>query len=197
MWIVFALVITSSVLAQEVRRIDFSRQDARRVRVRIDAGIGLGGCQGSYFREVDWTQVINSAHKPERASYWPALYAELEIRPAARLGFVAHYDVWGNGRSIEAGNRGYNYYSHAQTFLAGGRWYYDWNTPRIEWYSGLMAGWSHNWSTGAAGVPKVDTSDFAHQLTFIGFRKKGPLGVSIELGQGYKGFLVLGVSAAF
>jgi hypothetical protein len=64
-------------------------------------------------------------------------------------------------------------------------------------YSGLMGGWSHNWSTGTPGIAKVNSADFAHQITLIGFRSPGVVGVTLELGQGYKGFLSTGLSIAF
>lgn len=165
--------------------------------VRVDLGFSVLGCQGSYLKEVEWNQVHPSGHHPERSSYWPAFYAELEVRPWERIGILAHADWWRNGRSIEGSNRLWRYDSEAQTYMIGGRWYYDFHTPKMQWYSGLMGGWSHNTSGGAPGVPVVDQSFFAHQITFIGFRKKTARGISMELGQGYKGFLSMAWSLAF
>jgi hypothetical protein len=39
--------------------------------------------------------------------------------------------------------------------------------------------------------------DFAHQITFIGFRPNRTGATAIELGQGYKGFLSFALSFQF
>jgi hypothetical protein len=194
------LVAGSPLFGQEVTRYDFSQKAPRRpYRVRLDVGIGAGGCQGSFIPEVDWSLATNGRpHKPERRSFWPSFYIELEVRPCERLGLTAYRSAWFNERHIEDGNHYYGYSSQANTTLIGGRWYWDWNTPRMEWYSGAMGGWSHNWKSGtpALNLPP-DANYFAHQLTFIGFRSKHTLSWSVELGQGYKGFLSFGASLAF
>jgi hypothetical protein len=98
------------------------------------------------------------------------------------------------GGGIELSGPGNAFKVHAETWLAGGRWYWG---GHGKWYSGLMGGWSHHWSTGTRDIPLVDGTDFAHQITFIGFRSGGLIGLSFEVGQGYKGFFSTGLSVAF
>lgn len=193
------ILLITAANAQGERRIDLNRPwGTHDQRFRFDIGFGFGGVQYSYITGLDWSQLpTGPGTKPERRGILPALYLEGEYKTSEQLGLVGHVSTWTNYRLQETSSADHYANGHAKTLMAGVRKY--WSSPerRTLWYSGAMGGACHATITGDTGdAPRVRV-DFAHQLTFIGFRPGRGVGSSIEIGQGYKGVVSLSLCAAF
>ncbi len=196
--LVVLLVVPAFTCAQQIKG-----EIAKPVhKIQIDGGVGFVTLQAVAQATSD--ALVNNflpAIEKNTTRYQPAFWLEASYRLNERIDLGVHYS---RSQYVEEYSIGLSEANTSEltrrfnTFMLLGRYYWVQPKENLDLYSGLQLGLTRfvdeEDDVLEGEVMTEEDNEIAIQVTVLGARYGGTLGVAAELGFGYKGLIALGLS---